>query len=1163
MSISELMKQDTDSRESIVLDTSTNFFVEAGAGSGKTTMLVRRMVAMVEAGIDVSKICAITFTKAAAGEFYDRFQKMLAERSTAPSKENFERKPGELSNPTDVTRKRCLDALQNIDLCFMGTIDSFCNMVLSEHPAEAGVPSDAKVISDDDIENILIREYSNILKGEYGPELRQEGHVFDTLNGTDAIKAFVTGVTKIMDIRHTDIVLPECEKSLDDVINGEKALLLETLNVIGKSPDARPTKEDQSCKKAWDNIEEYVEELNGDWEDKLSNIRYSIRDVKPLRVTCEWWANNSGRPGIHEELIEAHETKAGKITYYCLSSKWFDELMDKINTYKSSRCIAFLCSATRIIADNCRKTGNLTFFDYLLYLRDMLKKDAEGDGKLIKHIYDRHSYFLIDEFQDTNPMQAEVFFYLTAKKPVMDWRKCIPKPGSLFIVGDPKQSIYRFRNADVASFLKVKGLFIGDVGRVLYLTRNFRSTYKLRERFNSTFSAMLPVETPEQSKFEPIPLEDKPTNDSAFSGVYYYDACVDSKAPAELQDANVVAKMIGQLVGNPQYLIPRKKGEDVVKEMLTYSDFMLITPYKPELSGFMKAFYEAGIPFYVEGQTLFADCPALVEIVKIFDAVANPGNKHYLFKALTGKVFGLHRSRIAKCCQMTSEIAKDADSPKQVRFNLSIYANNEVFSAENGFEDAETLRNALSELKDLAFEGSKMSPAALFYKIMNELPVFSKTGADNLEYVWFALELLRSAELDGGVTSLRDGAAFLNDLVNSDSNIERCISLKSENNRVHLANLHKVKGLEAPVVILAWPKKTDHEPERRTVYNEQEPKSWIFRISRPREKGNYNSTPFFVTNSFEDEKQKESINNIAENNRLLYVAATRAKNAVLVCRRLKADGSLEDGNPWKPFVDAAEDDFANLPAGTPEAPVARECAEIEKVYENPVKYREGKLTGEASKASFKIALPSKTKIKAKSAEEEHEEDLQHGTTTENAASTENGAPKEKTGNGRKDAAIIGTMVHRVMEVLVSSGNRAEAHALVNDTVAEFGYPCPEKSEEYKTMLRDVIKIMQNGGHPQTNGLPQDILHELLSADEAYCEVPFCYKEHGEAGDIIWNGVMDVIYRKDGLWHIVDYKTNAEGTDLDRKYKGQLDAYIKAFKATTGQDADAKTYHIDI
>ena len=100
--------------------------------------------------------------------------------------------------------------------------------------------------------------------------------------------------------------------------------------------------------------------------------------------------------------------------------------------------------------------GNMTYFDYLYYLRNMLKRDAEGSGKLIQYIYDRHSYFLIDEFQDTNPMQAEVFFYLSSKNPVSQWSACIPRPGSLFIVGDPKQSIYRFRSADVTSFLKVK-----------------------------------------------------------------------------------------------------------------------------------------------------------------------------------------------------------------------------------------------------------------------------------------------------------------------------------------------------------------------------------------------------------------------------------------------------------------------------------------------------------------------------------------------------------------------------------------------------------------------------------------------------------------------------------------------------------------------------------
>jgi ATP-dependent exoDNAse (exonuclease V) beta subunit len=120
MNAEQLMQQDTISRQKIVDQTDSNFFVEAGAGSGKTTILVKRMVAMVEQGLDVSKICAITFTKAAAGEFYDRFQKALIERSTAPTVEGFVQKPGELGNPNNVTRARCLKARERLKIIRTG-----------------------------------------------------------------------------------------------------------------------------------------------------------------------------------------------------------------------------------------------------------------------------------------------------------------------------------------------------------------------------------------------------------------------------------------------------------------------------------------------------------------------------------------------------------------------------------------------------------------------------------------------------------------------------------------------------------------------------------------------------------------------------------------------------------------------------------------------------------------------------------------------------------------------------------------------------------------------------------------------------------------------------------------------------------------------------------
>ena len=107
-------------------------------------------------------------------------------------------------------------------------------------------------------------------------------------------------------------------------------------------------------------------------------------------------------------------------------------------------------------------------------------------------------------FPDTNPMQAEVFFYLTAEEPVADWRQCRPNQGSLFIVGDPKQSIYRFRSVDVTSFLNVRKLFGEGAGDVLKLTRNFRSRSGLLDYFNKTFTTLLPEDTPYQSRFEEI-----------------------------------------------------------------------------------------------------------------------------------------------------------------------------------------------------------------------------------------------------------------------------------------------------------------------------------------------------------------------------------------------------------------------------------------------------------------------------------------------------------------------------------------------------------------------------------------------------------------------------------------------------------------------------------
>ena len=158
--MSNLVISDEQARKLIVTEVGKNFFVEASAGSGKTTSLVYRMVSMVEKGVPVEKICTITFTKAAADEFFSRFQSLLSIRSVKiPDKtDKF------IGEKTDLTVERCQKALANIDACFMGTIDAFCNMIAHELPTQLGVPSDSEIITNEERSAAIKKEYEEILK---------------------------------------------------------------------------------------------------------------------------------------------------------------------------------------------------------------------------------------------------------------------------------------------------------------------------------------------------------------------------------------------------------------------------------------------------------------------------------------------------------------------------------------------------------------------------------------------------------------------------------------------------------------------------------------------------------------------------------------------------------------------------------------------------------------------------------------------------------------------------------------------------------------------------------------------------------------------------------------------------------------------------------------
>lgn len=1040
------------SRDKIKNDIHHNFFVEAGAGSGKTTVLVDRMVSMVEGGIDIAKICAITFTKAAAGEFYSRFRTKLAKSNSEKAKK----------------------ALKNIDLCFMGTIDSFCNKIIAEHPSEAGVPSNVSVISEEEEMLLYAREYSAILNGGvYSEELTRKARRFDLLFDRSE-KVFIALMGMLAKAKDAHLNYQPVLGEPNDFFQNDRENLLSLLRALNSHRNEVSVK-GQKPLEAWKITIASISVLSDSWDKHLDKIQKALGGMKGLRLNTECSEMKEALGPLFDYYFLPHLTR-NKLAWYELSEERLKNLGNKIASYLHSIALDFASASLKAIASRLKVEGKLTYSDYLMYLRDLLREDAGKEGRLIDHIYQRHSYFLIDEFQDTNPIQAEIFFLLTSSIHHQEWKDCTPIPGSLFIVGDPKQSIYRFNQADVSSFLRVKKLFENPrVGEVLYLTRNFRSSDEMCHWFDDVFSKLLPSDTEIQSQFQKIPLGEKQPYAATLNGAYHY-CFPNTKSPKDSAEPECVARMIKGIVNNPSITIQDRdvNGVACTPRRPSYGDFMVITPRKKYMNVYIKALADKSIPFKAEGIVDIPSCESLLELSYLFEAIAKPLDKkaRYALENLTG--FQLDEKK----------------------------------------------------LLDYAEKAKRMTPASLFAMLMDEEHLFSVAGSDKAEILYQTLELLRNAEVGGEVNSLSEASAFLSSLISKEKKLERCSPLEENNDTVLVANLHKVKGLERAIVILVDPHGRAPKADKRIDYASNPPESYIFSVT-----AGENFSTLLQTPDYAAERESELAVLAAENTRLQYVAATRASNALIVA---SPEGSGTEKSPWYPFlVDIKRDIFDLLDKNEDATTLEKETADAESLYSSPVTT----VSEKKKEATYIVRKPSSMKLKSKVSPDDGEE------------------PEKKVPSGKKNAALIGSIVHRAMEVLVSSADNVDKASLIEDILSDFD----ADSEEYRLILSSVIDKVRSGGFPQLTSVPEDILKELIEADEVYCELPFCYKKAHE----IWHGVIDAVYQKGGEWHIIDYKTNAEAEGLDEHYQEQLDAYIDAFYLLTGKKADARIYHIDV
>ena len=478
---------DDAARSTIRHDLDRTLFVEAGAGAGKTSSLVDRIVNLIANGVPVTGIAAITFTEKAAAELRARLRAALI---------------ASLTDADTAFTDRAEAALERLDHAAIGTLHSFARRILFDFPIEAGVPPGFTVL--DELESNLAfddrwEELLDDLLAEAEPEggLVAGGRGFVELCEFDGlnIKRSVRGIAEDF-AANWDLV--EHGVAPDDP--GRLHLdLADALAPVREMADSAIPPDDPQAELVREMLD-VVAQLDAlDPFDGVAGLRHRLQLLDGLEKLARP-ARRRGQKGNWKnfgggDALAAQRDRATAVV------EAIERVRERVKAHRRLVLGVVLRTFVLDAATERMRAGRLEFHDLLVLARRLLAE--RGDIRSLLHR--RYERILLDEFQDTDPIQLEIAVRLTARPDDPDqehgWRNLQPEPGRLFIVGDPKQSIYRFRRADISQYL----LAAEQLGAsAVTLSANFRSTSAVIGFANDVFDELISFEHDVQPAFQPL-----------------------------------------------------------------------------------------------------------------------------------------------------------------------------------------------------------------------------------------------------------------------------------------------------------------------------------------------------------------------------------------------------------------------------------------------------------------------------------------------------------------------------------------------------------------------------------------------------------------------------------------------------------------------------------
>jgi ATP-dependent helicase/nuclease subunit A len=879
---------DQRERELIHAALDRTLIVEAAAGTGKTTELVKRMVRVLAEGkARVEQIVAVTFTDKAAGELKLRL------RSELEGARKWAQHEGAQGNVRD--------ALARLEEARVSTIHGFCAELLRERPVQAKVDPHFEPIADPEAERMYGEAFTLWLQGQLedppegvrrslrrrsreGPvqRLRKAGWTLASWRDFHAPwrrPAFAREAAVDALVQQ----LQDFSQLSLHPSNPRDYFYLDTRKARRISHEVRVIEKVRN--RDYDGLEAAFVELaaDRDFERAKGYGKDYSKGVPRARVLA-----------AHQELVHALHNFAAAADAD-LAALLHAELRDTIERYEELKS----------------RSGRLDFLDLLIRARNLIR-DCD---RVRAEFQRRFTQIFIDEFQDTDPLQAEILLLLASDDPtVSDWLNVTPVPGKLFIVGDPKQSIYRFRRADVNIYQRVKELLSERGAAVLNLTTSFRAVPSIQHLVNAAFA---PVMTGDRATLQAgyVPLSpyrqeavDQPTVVALpVPEPYGKRGLAATAIEASLPDA--VGAFVAWLLNESQWTVTERDHPDERRPISARHVCLLFRRFDSWGADVTRSYVEAlearNIPHLLVGGKSFHLREEVETMRAALSAVEFPDDELSIFATLKGPLFAIsdaqlleyrHRYRRLHPFRIPS-LGSDGPLPAGsavigtgCRSPLEDSAANGTgfreVSGEPSPEHLKPIGEALELLRSL-HRNRNYRPVAETMALLLEATrahaafVLRPWGEQVLANVLHVAEMARAYEESGGI-SFRGFVERLREEADSGEAPEAPI-LEEGSDGVRLMTVHKAKGLEFPVVILAdVTAKLAHSHASRYIAAEQDLcavpiAGW---------------SPVDLLEHDEEELARDK----AEGVRVAYVAATRARDLLVV----PAVGDDPSDMGWEP-----------------------------------------------------------------------------------------------------------------------------------------------------------------------------------------------------------------------------------------------------------------------